>query len=657
MKIPYLKIHNFLSIADAQLDLANQGLVGVFGVNHDAPGASSNGSGKSAIWDALAWCLYGRTFRELDYADDIVKLRSKGGCWVECDIIIDGQEWSIERYRNDPKQKNKLYLWKNDEDKSALTNDETQAKINKLLGMDFETFNVCVTFGQDSLRFAKATDREQKAILDRILGTEQYELAYKTAMKMKSGLDEDRRKLTENVRIAESVIENNKQIIENVKASRAKRIAELERTREKLVSTIAYLELAQSTAPQKTKDLEDKIAALKKEKDRLQGLVGKDHAPLIRSLKAEINTRMREIDRAKEAAEEATEDLEEIKASASLCKECKQTVNEQEYNKQLTFAEGKASGELDKWEKLVDESEAFYVEKQKEINRLEKEQAEFTKATSELAKVKGDLTRAESELAGHKDSMNMVNVQLAENRTRLDGVQTETDDSDKTIKACEEKISEHLATVATHNAETTELDALIKNLDFWIKGYGPGGIRSFIIDSMVPYLTERAQYYADFLLDGSIQIRFNTQKAIKTGELREKFEVQVVNSYGAEVYKGNSAGERQRIDFCVALALYDLARTRAKAPVELVVFDEAFERLDTAGCDRIIRLLKKESKNWKSCYVTTHSSDLATYFDRKLTITKEGGESRLMSQKGLPTNGKKNGKVLETKGSSMEQRY
>ncbi len=653
MRIPELYINNFLSIGSMKLNLEAQGLVGVFGINHDAPGASSNGSGKSAIWDALIWCLYGRTFRDLE-GDEIIKLRSKGGCHVEAEIVIDGVTWCIERYRKDPKYKNELHLWREDEEVSALTTAETQAKIIKLLGMDYETFAVCVAFGQDTLRFAKATDKEQKAILDRILGTEQYERAYETARKMKAGLDEDRRHLTENVRIAESVIANNQELIEEIKRVQQAKIASTERDREKYITKIAYLELGLSTAPDKTAELTKRRDELRTKRDELQAKVGKDNAPAIRSLKSEITMKTTVLDNSKADADKAVKALESVKASASKCRECKQPINEQEYAKQLSEAESAASVALDKWEKLCNDYQAIVPERNKEIKRLEKEQADFTVAAAVFAKVKGELSRAESELDAHKDSTNTLSGQINEHKARLNALNEQEDNSQSSITACEEKISECQATVATHNAETMELDILIKSLDFWIKGFGPGGIRSFIIDSMVPYLTERAQYYADALMDGSIQIVFNAQKTLKSGELREKFEVQVINAYGADIYKGNSAGERQRIDVCVALALYDLARTRAKAPVELVVFDEAFERLDTAGCDRIIRLLKKESKNWKSCFVTTHSTDLATYFDNKLTISKEGGESRL-NTKGTH-NGQKGGKGMETKSQRLEQR-
>ncbi|NIR17999.1 MAG: AAA family ATPase, partial [Desulfobacterales bacterium] len=99
MKFRFLKAENFLSLGDVKLKLANRGVVLIMGENRDASGASSNGAGKSAIWDAMVWGLFGKTLRGIT-GDDVVNLKAKKNCKVRLSLKDDaGQDVKIIRYR------------------------------------------------------------------------------------------------------------------------------------------------------------------------------------------------------------------------------------------------------------------------------------------------------------------------------------------------------------------------------------------------------------------------------------------------------------------------------------------------------------------------------------------------------------------------------
>ncbi|MGK7831140.1 AAA family ATPase, partial [Acinetobacter baumannii] len=85
MEFLTLKINNFLTIGEARLDLANRGLLLVQGENKDNSSADSNGSGKSSIVDALCWCLYGTTARDVT-GDLVINKTAKKDCAVELTI-------------------------------------------------------------------------------------------------------------------------------------------------------------------------------------------------------------------------------------------------------------------------------------------------------------------------------------------------------------------------------------------------------------------------------------------------------------------------------------------------------------------------------------------------------------------------------------------
>ena len=66
MYIEFKKLHisNFMSFGEVELIFDNSGFIKVSGRNengHDA--AVSNGSGKSALWEAVVWAITGETIR------------------------------------------------------------------------------------------------------------------------------------------------------------------------------------------------------------------------------------------------------------------------------------------------------------------------------------------------------------------------------------------------------------------------------------------------------------------------------------------------------------------------------------------------------------------------------------------------------------------
>ena len=84
MDILNLKIENFLIIGQANINLSNRGLCRIAGENSDDTTSSSNGSGKSALIEAIYWCLFGETLRNIKSADGVVNRKLKRivrWCW------------------------------------------------------------------------------------------------------------------------------------------------------------------------------------------------------------------------------------------------------------------------------------------------------------------------------------------------------------------------------------------------------------------------------------------------------------------------------------------------------------------------------------------------------------------------------------------------
>ena len=71
-----LEVQNFLSIQHIKLSLKDRGLVLVLGKVEGSPSFSSNGAGKSNLFESLNWLLYDRLLRANKHTN--VKRKYKG---------------------------------------------------------------------------------------------------------------------------------------------------------------------------------------------------------------------------------------------------------------------------------------------------------------------------------------------------------------------------------------------------------------------------------------------------------------------------------------------------------------------------------------------------------------------------------------------------
>lgn len=618
MDLGLLTLSNFLCFESAQIDLQNRGLVAIVGLNKEGGAFDRNGVGKSAILDAICWVLFGKTLRGLE-ASDVIRRGTKN-CQVSVQIH-DGEEVYIVR-RKRSSSKTELSLekhLKNDEvsDASSFNISDTQNKIETILGMDFQTFQNVVIFGDDVVRFARATDREQKAILDKILDSEQYERALEI---VKSKIKENEAKLSENsslrlrakdakesaLRDAEDLINRAEMLRQSVVSQKESIQVDIKKLQDSLVS-IQY-QITEIESDRRTTEPTRIPVDLESEKSLAS----------ILSQEKSANETIQLCDR-----ELKSLSLLRSRMTTLKCNQCGQTVNQSEFDRQIAEIDEK----IKKWETKVGPPKQYLasgakVEKQQLMDKIQ--------ANRLLIK------ENELQIAGFKDRQRKLDGLKREKavlETKLESLKnTSPDDSGAiAMESKAEELALRAEELETNIGKINDIIGVIeadrKKLEFWKDGFGPGGIRSFLLDSVAGFLNERSNHYSQTLTDGTIRIEFCTQTELKTGEKREKFQVRAVNQYGSDIYSGNSGGERQRIDICVALALNDLSRSRATKSLGLVFYDEVFERVDAAGADRIIRLLRQNKDLWPSCFITSHNSDLVQMVPHSVLVIKEGGKS------------------------------
>jgi len=638
MEFINLEAENFLIIGSASVKLNNRGLTIIEGVNNDDTTSESNGSGKSSIVEAIYWCLFGDTLRSLEKSDDIVNSNIGKNCRVKLSFKEGGKDYEVERFRKHSKYKNNLYLTINGVDSRGKDNKDTQRYIEDIIVVDKVTFAASIVFGQgyskNLRRFGELTDKEQKECLEKVLDLEIFSVAHNVTKRKFAALSSDLGKLEVN---CTNLANKYKSCKTNFESFKDKRDSFDSEKQEKLESIQAKISLIDSRVDGLKQELENFIGVdledLQKEileLGEVKSSLGLRKEKLIESYnekKVKLTTTYNSISKHIDGLCGRKEKLASEDLHGEECFYCGGRVLERTVRK---AAEG-IDFEIDDNKRSLSEVEtklrklnkAFKKRKLSmeddvdQINQLlilkNKEVLESTKANEKKIEIK-------SSIKSLGDKRLLLLEKLAEEGERENPWTELVKENKEELERIKE---EHKVEKEAYDAKHQELT----HLEFWKKGFSRTGVRSFMLDRVIPFLNDKTNYYLGILTDGGVSVTFSATKVLGSGERRESFNVSVNNHKASQTYKGNSGGERRRIDLAIALAINDLIALRSGRSFNLVLLDEVFENVDETGSYYVIKVLEEIAKKKSSVFVITHQQSLSDYFHNRLLVERKDGQS------------------------------
>lgn len=162
---------NFLSWKELVFDVT-KGATLIDGWNEDDQ--RSEGSGKSAVLNAISWCIFGKLPKDAN-VDDVIKDGESS-----CVVVLDFDNGdSIVRSR----KPNELFISKGGITVKGKDARETQTFIEEYVGCNFETFCQSVYFAQNyDKKFLSANQEEKGKILSSIQNLQIFDKARKETM-------------------------------------------------------------------------------------------------------------------------------------------------------------------------------------------------------------------------------------------------------------------------------------------------------------------------------------------------------------------------------------------------------------------------------------------------------------------------------------------
>ena len=125
MRFKKITIENFKSIGSnpitVNLDFNNTTLL-----------LGYNGAGKTSIFEAIVWCIYGVTKLK---ADNVVNKTVGENAKVELEFEENNKSYVITRYRKHKTHRNNVYIFENGTNISLKNQVDTQELIQKIVGI------------------------------------------------------------------------------------------------------------------------------------------------------------------------------------------------------------------------------------------------------------------------------------------------------------------------------------------------------------------------------------------------------------------------------------------------------------------------------------------------------------------------------------------
>ena len=606
-----LHIEHFLSFGVVDIDLQQPGYTLVSGRNENPnDNAKSNGSGKSAIWDALSYCITGSTIRG---TKDIVNIKEDGGCLVEAVFAVNNVDYKIVRTKEHKQLKTTCKLFINGEDKSGKGLRETQALIEEYLpDLTAQLIGSVIIFGQGlPNRFSNNTPSGRKEVLEKLSKSDFMieDLRSKINSRI-TFLNGRSKEFSDNILRLSTQREMKEQEIRNAENKKAQLTNPEDLNRQK-VQTEKLLEEARLVIQNDSQVLNDSQAKL----DTLTLSYSQINKNMNNDL-FRVQQEYKELRKPIEDAKQVTtakiyslnNEIKRIKNIKDICPTCGQKIPN--ITKPDTTQQEKESIELNN--QLQEYNNRLLAltsscdEKENKIkesynNQTSTLQQECNKLSATISRFNHKLKINRDEELRQKDLLNKINSEIQLYQMTLQNLTNVINEGNKFVEEINSKILYY-----NNEWEKLKIRLDIENKFMTII---KRDFRGVLLKNVIDYIEFKAKEYARQIFDND-----------RIGFSLEGNDIDI--TYDNKEYSSLSTGERQKVDLIVQFALRDMLCKYLDFDSNILVCDELFDGLDSIGCNKVVDLIANLT-NITSIYIVSHRQDLSLPVDRNLTIVKD----------------------------------
>jgi len=457
---------NFFSHKNSDVDFSEFNSALLIG-NTEGDYNKSNGSGKSAIFEAILWCLFNKSRAAM--MDDIIRWGEKT-CRVELEFTHNNERYLVARTRNRINSTSSVEFCRLSQDSvweniSCSTSGDTNSKIESLIKLDYKTFVNSVYFRQNDIsEFAESDPSRKKEILKSIVDISRWDDYEKAARKKVkeinteckilkgavSDYDEVSSRL-KDVTLAISEAEKNALTLKAHYQSASEQVSSLEEkylfikksldtdTYDKVIAELKKFAVEKESLESKICSLNKVVEQYRVEKEDLSSTVlsfkeklgGREIFPIEEGLKESLRSDLVDCKAKKTSSKEVLASLEDLKLSDDECYTCGQKIDNDlrdrlasEHSKKIDFYANQmaeASSLLIKIEERLDQ----VISRESENIKIQELCSKIESSSYKLSLVSESLERDELSLKAAEDKLGQVNFKIKNSTDILSSIKNE----------------------------------------------------------------------------------------------------------------------------------------------------------------------------------------------------------------------------------------
>lgn len=666
-----LKIHNFQSFSDAEMDF-NFSSALIIG-ERDSNSEVSNGAGKTSIFEAIVWCLFGKSKQKL--AANVVRYGADE-CWVEFEFEVQKVNYRIIRKKNKKFSKAEVLLFKDGVQVDADTKGDIDIKIEEIVHSNYEVFLNTSYFVQRSIsEILCGTPASRQKLLGAFLNSEKWEKAEKKAKDEHSIWEkktvEFEAQMLSLSSCSSDVIEGYKEKIKQIDdeyfaaAEENQRLSELryneitaQSNNQSIQNELGQLESQLNVIRQELGVLDNKGVSLtlkwndfKDEREKCAVEI-KNQESFLKSLESdEKKQSSAEMEKRLQNGRMKQASLQSLVASFypnEICKCCNLSWSnhQEEYNSwQQNNNELAALNEkiikftLEVQKQKAQEAEVESV--RRKIITAKAKASDAQRSMDECMRVRGEL---DENIHLKEEAIDATKKRIKDCRSKL--VPLNTDASDHNLVCIQKKVvelsqSKGMLTMLLQSAqaslerkkdisrklvEAQKQQSIYKAL---MAIFGRKGIPAVILDNIVADLMAKTNNWLSQFSYDPMYIKILTQKTDSKGNTKDTFDIEIHNKHGVCEFEALSGGESFKVAFAMRLALSEMHAIKSGVSNHLLLLDEVSTALDKHGIEVFTQVIRVLEKKHMKILVISHDDNLKEEFSSIVTVKRFGATSTI----------------------------
>lgn len=645
MRLIKLDIQHFLSI-ERYSHTFRPGMHFIAGKNWDmgADEDESNGAGKSSIFDAIQWCLFGTLARGRLPADDVVNNTIGKDCRVMLTYEHEGKTYIVLRTRKDEEYGNGLQYWIDGAPQTQHRNPDTKAELLDDLPITEMIFRYAVQVGQNMPdKFLDLSEPEKHDLICQIANVRVFDIALARS-----------RDSLKKIEIEAKVIEGTAQ---NLTGQRVALVADLavqqdalrmeEQAQgpnlEEVKKVEAHLEAQIQQLDQEMSQIAAEISKIDAERgaqdigvSEFQGQRAQAQAE-VQARQGDVEHRYNDLTSLKGQIDRLDEDIKEASEHPERCALCKKDPDFNAAAECTNLREHLLEMNTERTRVM-----SLYQSRTNEYQPLQETFAQWQKYAAETAQY---VTRMQSEISAKAAHTSELGKQIEFKRQQQTTFRTDKEKLSTRIHEKEQKLAVLKTKIATIKESVEKLLTQIeekvnlllekensaRHWKYWVVSIP--NLRAAAISKLLTYVNHRIEYYMQIMSSGAMGMELY-QKAHGKGS---KIQVDLRTPGGT--YVASSGGERRRVDLAVFLGLFDLLQMSSGIHFNVLVFDEIMDGLSPAGVRKLTGLLREKADSGMAVYVISHNPAVqqVCQFDSIITVERRGGRANIVSETSLQT--------------------